>query len=147
MSVVPAINLTSPVAVYVQIKNSIMFAIASGELKPGDQLVPVKELGERIGVNFNTVSKAYRELDILGLIYTRRGLGCFVKEGAPAACREICRKEIATRIHEVTREAMAAGLAKAEVRSIVSDVLAAKLPPYSDVPPKLLERAKKASKR
>lgn len=146
MSVVPAINLTSPVAVYVQIKNSVMFAIASGELKPGDQLVPVKELGDRIGVNFNTVSKAYRELEILGLIYTRRGLGCFVKEGAQPICQEICRKEIATRLHEVTREAMAAGLAKTEVRSVVSEVLSAKLPPYSDAPPALLNRAKKSKK-
>lgn len=146
MSVVPAINLTSPVAVYVQIKNSVMFAIASGQLKPGDQLVPVKELGDRIGVNFNTVSKAYRELEILGLIYTRRGLGCFVKEGAPDICREICRKEILTRIHEVAREAMSAGLAKTEVRAIVSDVLAAKSIPYSDVPPGLFERAKKSKR-
>lgn len=146
MSVVPTINLTSPVAVYVQIKNSVMFAIASGQLKPGDQLVPVKELGDRIGVNFNTVSKAYRELEILGLIYTRRGLGCFVKEGAQQACREICRKEIATRIHEVAREAMAAGLAKTEVRAIISDVLAAKAEPYSDVPASLLDRAKKSKR-
>ena len=143
MSVVPAINLSSPVAVYVQIKNSVMFAIASGALKPGDQLVPVKELGERIGVNFNTVSKAYRELEILGLIYTRRGLGCFVKDGASRTCREICRKEVVTRVHEATREAMAAGLTKAEVRSLVNRILAAKSTPYSDVPASLLNPPRK----
>lgn len=146
MSIVPSINLTSPVAVYVQIKNSVMFAAASGVLKPGDQLVPVKDLGDRIGVNFNTVTKAYRELEIMGIIYARRGMGCFIKPAAGKICQDICRKEVVTRVHEVISEAMAAGFSKSEIRSIVSDVLAAKSAPYSEVPQSILNAAKKSKR-
>ena len=72
------VNVHSSVAIYAQIENQIRFAIASGKLKANDQLPSIKELGERLGVNFNTVAKAYRDLEVMGLIYTRRGMGCYV---------------------------------------------------------------------
>lgn len=146
MSIVPEINFDSPVAVYVQIKNTIMFAIASGKLKPGDRLVPVKDLGDKLGINFNTVSKAYRELEILGLIYTRRGLGCFVKDGAREKCEAHCRTEIVRRIHEAAREAVAAGVPKSEIKSIVNEVVKSNSAPYAPAPARLLAKAKSKKK-
>ena len=54
------IDINSSVAVYVQIENHVQFAIAAGELKPGDRLPSVRELSERLEVNPNTVAKASR---------------------------------------------------------------------------------------
>ena len=61
------IDIHSSVAVYVQIENQVQFAIASGKLKAGDQLPSVRELSERLEVNPNTVAKAYRDLEVMGL--------------------------------------------------------------------------------
>src|SRR5689334_5145904 len=75
ITMLASIDIHSTVAVYIQIENHIQFAIASGKLKAGDQLPSVRELSERLNVNPNTVAKAYRDLEVMGLLYTRRGMG------------------------------------------------------------------------
>ena len=57
------VDMTSDVAVYIQIENLVQFAIASGGLKAGDRLPPTVKLAEKLGINFNTVAKAYRDLE------------------------------------------------------------------------------------
>ena len=52
-----SINIESSVPVYEQIENHVQFAIASGELKGGDRITPVKALAEQLGVNFNTIPR------------------------------------------------------------------------------------------
>ena len=59
------IDIHSSMAVYVQIENEVMFGIASGKLKAGDQLPSLYELAKRLGLNFNTVAKAYRDLEVI----------------------------------------------------------------------------------
>ena len=68
----------------------------------------MRELSERLGVNPNTVAKAYRDLEVMGLLYTRRGMGVFINKGIEAKCREDCRKRIIGRMYEVVAEAKAA---------------------------------------
>jgi GntR family transcriptional regulator len=63
---IDSINTTSSVAVYMEIENLLQFAIASGELRAGDQLPSVVKLAEKLKVNFNTVGKAYRDLEVMG---------------------------------------------------------------------------------
>ena len=75
------IDIHSSVAVYQQIENHVRFAISAGRLKPSDQLPSVRELSERLKVNPNTVAKAYRDLEVMGLLYTRRGMGVYVQRG------------------------------------------------------------------
>lgn len=113
------INIHSSIAVYVQIENQVRFAIASGKLKAGDQLPSVRELSERLEVNPNTVAKSYRDLEVMGLLYTRRGMGVFINKGIETKCREDVRKQIVGRLHEVASEAKAAGFSPAEVKEIV----------------------------
>ena len=115
-----SVDIHSSVAVYVQIENQVQFAIASGQLKHdpkeiNNRLPSVRELSERLGVNPNTVAKAYRDLEVMGLLYTRRGTGVFVNKGVEAKCREDCRKQIVGRLHEVVGEAKAAGMTRKEV--------------------------------
>lgn len=137
------IDIHSSVAVYVQIENHVQFAISSGELKPGDQLPSVRELSERLNVNPNTVAKAYRDLEVMGLLYTRRGMGVFVNKGIEAKCREDCRKRIVGRLHEVVAEAKASGMPSKEVQEIVDKSLELDLSPYGAIPPALTALAKK----
>jgi GntR family transcriptional regulator len=137
-----SIDIHSTVAVYIQIENHIQFAIASAKLKAGDQLPSVRELSERLGVNPNTVAKAYRDLEVMGLLYTRRGMGVFVNKGIEAKCREDCRKRIITRMHEVVAESKAAGLTKKDVLDIVDRSIATDASPYAETPAPLLALAK-----
>ena len=136
------IDINSSVAVYVQIENHVQFAIASGRLKAGDQLPSVRELSERLDVNPNTVAKAYRDLEVMGLLYTRRGMGVFVNKGIEAKCREEVRKRIISRLHEVVAEAKAAGMDSQEVVSIAQKCLESDADPYAVTPPQIVALAK-----
>lgn len=137
------VNVHSSVAIYEQIENQIRFAIASGKLKANDQLPSIKELGKRLGINFNTVAKAYRDLEVMGLIYTRRGMGCFVNGGVGTRCAGDCRAQITKRLHEISQEAKAAGIPKKELALIVGECLRGDEPPYASPPNSLLALAKK----
>ena len=141
-----SIDIHSSVAVYVQIENHVQFAIASGRLKPGDQLPSVRELSERLEVNPNTVAKAYRDLEVMGLLYTRRGMGVFVNKGIETKCREECRKRIIGRLHEVVAEAKAAGMEADEVSEIVTKSLSIDASPYGATPNALLQLARPRKK-
>ena len=136
-----SVNIRSNVAVFVQIENEIRFAVASGTLKAGDKLPPVKALGQRLGLNFNTVQKSYRDLEVMGVIYTRRGLGSFIATGAQAICHKQCRLEFAGRLHEVVAEAKAVGMKRKELRDIAKASYASKAGPYDEVPARLLKQA------
>jgi GntR family transcriptional regulator len=142
----PSIDIHSSVAVYVQIENHIQFAIASGRLKATDQLPSVRELSERLQVNPNTVAKAYRDLEVMGLLYTRRGMGVFIQKGVDAKCREDCRRRIIMRLHEVTSEARASGMKKKEVVEIVEKSMGTDSTPYGETPASVLALAKKKRK-
>lgn len=67
--------------VYVQIMDQIKAAAASGALQPGEPLPGIRPLSEQLRVNRNTVAKAYLELEREGVIETRPGKGCFLRNG------------------------------------------------------------------
>ena len=68
------------IPIYVQIVERIKHMIASAVLKPGDQLPTVRQLAADLGVNFNTIARAYRMLDEAGVISTQQGRGTYVLE-------------------------------------------------------------------
>ena len=146
LDLLSTIDLQSSVAVYIQIENHVQFAISSGRLKPGDQLPAVRELAERLKVNTNTVSKAYRDLVVMGLLYTRRGMGVFVSKDIEDKCREDCRRRILSRLHEVVCESKAAGFDEKEISEIVEKILKLKSSPYGAMPNTLLQHIKMRKK-
>ena len=77
------IELHSGIPAYKQIANRLTSAMADGTLAHGDRLPTIRELHEVLGVNPNTVAKAYRELVLKGLIDGQRGSGSFVKLDDP----------------------------------------------------------------
>jgi len=144
--VIQSIDIHSSVAVYVQIENHVQFAIASGRLKPGDRLPSVRELSERLDINPNTVAKAYRDLEVMGLLYTRRGMGVFINKDIETKCGQDCRKRIIGRCYEVISEAKAAGMSRKEVLTIVEASIAVDAAPYGETPASLTALAKQPKK-
>ena len=138
-----SVDIRSSVAVYLQIENHVQFAIASGKLKAGDQLPSVRELSERLDVNPNTVAKSYRDLEVMGLLYTRRGMGVFINKNVESKCREECRRRIINRLHEVTSEAKASGMPKKDIAEVIDKSFSLDSPLYGETPPTLLTLAKK----
>jgi GntR family transcriptional regulator len=69
--------------IYIQIVEQIRQQVASGELKPNDQLPTVRQLASELRVNFNTIARAYRILDEVGLISTQQGRGTYILEETP----------------------------------------------------------------
>ena len=136
------VSIRSSVAVYVQIDSLVQFAVASGQLKPGDQLPSMHELAEKVGVNQNTVAKSYRDLEVMGVIYTRRGMGVFISKGAEARCREQCLRRIVSRLHEVVCEAKAAGMSAREIKDACKESYASDAGPYAETPQRVLALAR-----
>src|SRR4029453_3921386 len=64
--------------IYAQLERGLRAAIATGRLRPGDQLPTVRQLAVDLSVNANTVARVYAELERAGVIETRRGVGSFV---------------------------------------------------------------------
>ena len=64
--------------IYTQIVDNFRSQIASGILQPGDKLPSVRELAAKLSINPNTIQRAYRELEVGGVIQTIPGKGCFV---------------------------------------------------------------------
>jgi GntR family transcriptional regulator len=83
------IATTDGVPIYVQIVNQIKYLVASGRLSPGDELPAIRVLAEQLIINPNTVARAYRELELAGIVEKRRTAGTYVSDqGSPLARRE-----------------------------------------------------------
>ena len=96
--VVIELDMRGGVPIYWQIVDQVQAKIAEGQLAPGDQLPTVRELADELDVNFNTVARAYRNLDQAGVISTQQGRGTYVlaeSDRTPARRRDLER--LATR--------------------------------------------------
>ena len=72
------LNLESGVPVYRQIMDQVRAGMASGSLVAGDQLPTMRQLAVDLAINPNTVARAYRELELGGLLDTHQGTGSFI---------------------------------------------------------------------
>lgn len=70
----------SSLPIYLQAANSIKQDIVTGKLSPGARLPSVRDLAVEYTINPNTVSRVYKELEMEGVCFTRRGMGTFVTE-------------------------------------------------------------------
>lgn len=98
------LDYSSGMPIYRQIIDQIRFGIASGQLKLGEQLPTVRALAVELKVNLNTVSKAYKELEIRNILETQQGTGTFISQTAhivPEKEREDKLWEICTQFSSV----------------------------------------------
>lgn len=82
-----AVDIKSGVPLYRQLIEQIKFAIARGDLAAGDQLPTVRQLAVDLSINPNTVIRAYRELELEGVLDTQQGSGTFVGTRKPRVDR------------------------------------------------------------
>ncbi|HEY1307967.1 MAG TPA: GntR family transcriptional regulator [Vicinamibacterales bacterium] len=99
------IDLTHGVPIYRQIVNQVKYLVASGLLKAGEELPPIRTLALQLKVTPNTIVKAYGELEISGVIHKRRGSGSFVSEARPQLALRERRRIIEHRIDVLLAEA------------------------------------------
>ena len=111
----------SSAAIYEQIAGQVVFAVAGGDLAPGDLIPSVRDLAVQLTVNPNTVTRAFQELERLGVIEPRRGLGMAVTPEAPKLCRDRRKELIRDRVRETIREAASAGLQATDVHKLIDD--------------------------
>src|SRR3954471_8031866 len=83
------ISTADGVPIYQQIVNQIKYLVSSGRLTAGEELPPIRTLAEKLVINPNTVARAYRELEAVGIVEKRRTAGTYVSDqGSPLARRE-----------------------------------------------------------
>ena len=117
------IRLDSPLPLVDQIRTGIRQAIAAGELGPGDALPTVRQLASDLGINLNTVARAYRQLEADGLVSTRRGRGTVVEAAREARHEpaESVRQRIGEQIRTVLADARLAGLSAADMKRLIAE--------------------------
>ncbi|GAB2981708.1 GntR family transcriptional regulator [Saccharothrix stipae] len=118
------IDRSTGLPAYLQLVRQVREALRLGWLGPGDRLPTVRDVVARSGVNANTVLKAYRELELSGLVEARQGSGTFIKAGLGSTEPEVMAA-LRARLAEWVREARAAGLDDEDVDALVRTVLAA----------------------
>jgi GntR family transcriptional regulator len=107
------------VAIYLQIVNQIKYLVASGRLNAGEELPAIRVLAEQLLVNPNTVARAYRELEMAGIVEKRRTAGTYVSDqGSPLARRERL-KILNDRIDQLVAEATHLNVGLDEVVKLV----------------------------
>ena len=116
-----SVEYHSGIPVYRQVINAITSALLSGEIMPGDSLPTIRNLAADLGINPNTVAKAYRELELTGLVASAGRNGTVVT-GLPSrqsrtspSEKEIKLKEIYAR---VLAEARAHGISEKELARV-----------------------------
>src|SRR5712692_4334864 len=103
------LDLRSGVPVYRQIIDQVLAGIASGSLEPGHQLPTVRQLAVDLAINPNTVLRAYREMEVRGILDTQQGTGTFVAEKQKHSSEER-ERQLTQLVTEFISRAGSAGL-------------------------------------
>jgi GntR family transcriptional regulator len=112
--------------IYLQIADQIRQKVASGELKPGDQLPTVRQMATDLRINFNTVARAYRMLDEAGLISTQHGRGTYIWEpDSPQVAERLRHEGVEVLVKRFLHGAQKQGYTPEEVQAVFNELLAA----------------------
>jgi GntR family transcriptional regulator len=107
--------------IYGQIADRVKFAVAGGVLRAGDLVPSVRELSKQLVVNPNTVARAYRDLQVEGLLESVRGMGLEVAEGAAERCRAARREIVRLRLRRAIDEARQSKMDSSEIEAILRE--------------------------
>lgn len=114
------LHADSPAPAYRQIADAIRRHLVDGRLKPGDLLPPVRQLAMDLGVHFNTVAHAYRDLADEGWLDLKRRRGALVVERhAPRKPDQSQVAALIDRLRDLTAELRGAGLTQAQIAAAV----------------------------
>lgn len=115
-----SIDIRSREPIYEQLVKNIINLITKGVLMPDDPLPSVRALARDLGINPNTVQKAYHELEVKGMIYHAAGRGSFVAQSRTIADAVLLQRTEA--LKEAIAAAYKAGISKESILKIVTEI-------------------------
>jgi len=115
------VNVFSPVAVYQQIMDQIRTLVSKGTMAPGSPLPSVRQLAAELGVNPNTVAKAYQLLELEGTIITLKRRGVFIGEKSSAQAGLARKRRLDEVVDRLLEEAKRLGLSEEEIKRALEE--------------------------
>ena len=102
------LDFQSRTPIYLQLEKGICELLVLGHLEENEPLPSVRSLAKELGINPNTIQKAYQELESSGVIYSAQGKGSFAAD--PDKARDILFKSCKEKLQTALREAKTAGM-------------------------------------
>jgi len=115
------LDLRSGVPVYRQLIDQVTGAMATGTLAAGDQLPTVRQVAVDLSINPNTVMRAYRELEIRGVLETQQGTGTFIGHKKVKRDEVERQRQLGQLVGEFVSRAGAAGFTIQELLEQLND--------------------------
>lgn len=111
----------SGVPVYRQLIDQVLAARAAGVLARGDQLPTVRQVAVDLAINPNTVARAWRELEIRGIIETQQGTGTFISQQKVEGREVERRRQLDRLVDDFVARAGAAGFSIEDLMAQLQD--------------------------
>src|SRR5580658_3874185 len=118
------LDLHSGVPVYRQIIDQVLGGIASGRLAVGDQIPTVRQVAVDLAINPNTVVRAYREMEIRGVLETQQGTGTFIARKKVEQTEVERSRRLTQLVTEFVARAGSAGFSVEELMEQLNDLVA-----------------------
>jgi len=109
------------VPIYLQIVNQVKYLVACGRMAAGEELPPIRTLAEQLLINPNTVARAYRELELAGVVAMRRTAGTYVSDTMSPLARRERLKIITQRVDALLTEARQMNIDRAALIELIQD--------------------------
>lgn len=120
------LDYSSGLPVWIQVKNRIAYLIGSGEYATGDRLPTVRALAVDLDISYNTVNRAYMDLEREGYINTRKGRGTFVAERNDIGAARATDSPVELLVDDMIQACSHAGLNEDDILAMVKARLAHK---------------------
>ena len=117
------VNPSSGVPLYLQIESQVKQALAAGALRPGEALPSVRRLAVELGINPNTVARAYQNLEQAAVIRTVPGGGTYLADGVPGLLKSEKLRRMRPYAVQIAVEGTQLRLSAAEILRIVEEEL------------------------
>lgn len=115
------IDIRSPLSLKEQIKMGIKEAILKGELKEGESLPSIRELASNLKVNPNTIVRAYKELEIEGIVIAKQGVGYLILKDE-SEIRKLVLKDFMKKVSEEVTRLKKIGFDIEEVVEVIKEI-------------------------
>lgn len=116
------VDLKSEQPIYLQIRNSIVEGIASGELEDGEMLPSVRALASELGINLHTVNKAYQMLKLDGFVEILRNKGTVIKARGLSRDKKDFIEAATESLKNVVTEAITRSVSKKQLIDIIDNL-------------------------
>lgn len=119
------VDTTDPTPPYEQLRRQLADLVGSGVLGPGERLPPLRQLAADLGLAVGTVARTYRELELAGLVVSRRGAGTRVGSVPARRSERQVSQQLGERAAALVQQARLLGAGDDAVRAAVERALAA----------------------